>query len=360
MAEMEAAMNDMPATAGSEAPLRVRAAVDGDCVRWDGFVAQRSDGTFFHQYGWRRVVETGLGHKTWFLLAERGDTVEGVLPLAELRTLFFGHRLISLPGCVYGGVIAASEPARRLLIQEACMLAERLRVDAMEMRNRTVQVPEWARSELYVTFRKEISGDPDVNMKAIPRKQRAMVRKGIDAGLKSRLVDGVDEFYPIYATSVRNLGTPVFPKGFFRTLWQEFRASGEVAVISHGTTDIAAVMSFYYRNEVLPYFAGSLDAARMLKGNDFMYWDLMCRAAAKGVRVFDYGRSKQGSGAFDFKKNWGFHPEALAYEYFLVRAKAVPAINPSNPKYRFFIDAWKHLPLPVANAIGPFLARNLS
>lgn len=347
------------ATGGHTQALVVRAAVDGDQERWDAFVAQSAEGTFFHRFGWRRVVGTGLSHKTWFLLAERGGAVEGVLPLAEVRSMLFGRRLVSLPGCVYGGVLAANDAARAMLTQAACELAKQLAVDALELRNRIPQELHWPRSDLYVTFRKEISGDIGANMKAIPRKQRAMVRKGIDGGLQSRLVDDIERFFRIYAKSVRNLGTPVFPKRLFRALLEQFQDQVEVSIVTHGSTDVAAVMSFYHRDEVLPYFAGSLEAARSLRANDFMYWDLMSRAADKGVRTFDFGRSKQATGSFDFKKNWGFSPQPLAYEYFLVRAQGVPAINPSNPKYRLFIAGWKRLPLPVANLVGPVLARHL-
>lgn len=350
---------DSQAPAAGEAPVRVRAMGADEGPRWDAFVAACPQATFFHLAGWRRTVEEGLGHRTHFLLAERGGAVVGVLPLAHVRSRLFGNALISLPGCVYGGVAAADEGARRALTESACRLAEELRVDALEMRNRQPREPDWPRKDLYVTFRKTISADPDANLKAIPRKQRAMVRKGIDAGLCGRTIDRVDPFYAIYAESVRNLGTPVFPRRYFRVLHEVFGDACEIALVSHGGADVAGVMSFYFRDEVLPYYGGSRPAARDLKGNDFMYWDLMCRAAARGARLFDYGRSKQGTGSYSFKKNWGFEAEPLAYEYHLVRAGSVPEVNPNNPKYRYFIAAWKRLPLRVANAVGPLLARNL-
>jgi FemAB-related protein (PEP-CTERM system-associated) len=341
------------------ARMGVRLAEDADKAGWDRFVSERPDATFFHRFGWRRVVASSLGHRTWFLLAEEGDRIAGILPLAEVRSLLFGHRLVSLPGAVYGGIVAAGDDARAMLLEEACGLADRLGVDALEIRNRAVAEAGWPRSDVYVSFRKEISGDAERNLKAIPRKQRAMVRKGIDSGLVARVARGIEQFFPIYAESVRNLGTPVFPRSWFRLLMDEFQGSCETTVISHQGTDVAGVMSFYFRDEVLPYYAGSTRAARELRANDFMYWDLMCRSAAKGVTMFDYGRSKVGSGSYSFKKNWGFSPEPLAYEYYLVKAKAVPAINPNNPKYRSFINGWKRLPLPLANDIGPFLSRNL-
>lgn len=339
--------------------ILVRPMADADRDAWDSFVDDCPEATFFHRAGWRRVVEEGLRHRTYFFLAERGGVLEGVLPLAEVRSRIFGHTLVSLPCCVYGGVAAKSDEARRALTDEAQRLAERLRVDSLEMRNLEPRELDWPRKDLYVTFRKEISADPEENLKAIPRKQRAMVRKGIKAGLAARQVDELDAFFSVYSESVRNLGTPVFPRKYFQILFDELRPDCELSVISHDGEDIAAVMSFYFRDQVLPYYGGSRPAARGLKGNDFMYWDLMCRAAASGVRIFDYGRSKQGTGSYSFKKNWGFEPLPLSYEYHLVKATEMPDVNPNNPKYRYLIETWKRLPLPVANAIGPFLARNL-
>ena len=227
------------------------------------------------------------------------------------------------------------------------------------MRNIHPSGEDWPTKMLYATFRKEIDADAEVNLKAIPRKQRAMVRKGIEAGLISETDAGWQRLYRVYAESVRNLGTPVFPARYFRILREVFQSDCDVLMITDGQHDIAGVMSFYFKDQVLPYYGGSLEQARVLKGNDFMYWELMRRSGEQGIRIFDYGRSKKGTGPYNFKKNWGFTPEPLAYEYFLVNAADVPDINPLNPKYRLFVNSWKKLPLPVANFVGPFLARNL-
>lgn len=339
--------------------IRVVPYSSADRQRWDAFVERCPEATFFHRAGWYRVVAEGLGHRCRHLLAERDGEILGVLPLAEVRSRLFGYSLVSSPCCVYGGVAATCDDARALLIDEAVRLAETLHVDALELRHREPVRPDWPTKSLYVTFRKFISESEQENLKAIPRKQRAMVRKGIDAGLRSRLLEDPDALFRIYAESVRNLGTPVFPLRYFRVLFEEFFRETEIAVVSRGRTDLAAVMSFYFRDEVIPYYGGSRPPARAVKGNDFMYWDLMCRAAARGVRVFDYGRSKVGSGSYDFKKNWGFVPVPLHYEYRLVRASRIPEANPANPKYRYFIAAWKRLPLAVANTLGPLLSRHL-
>ena len=342
--------------------LRVRelGISDAELARWDAFVKSMPHGTFFHLAGWKRVLERGLGHEATFLYAERGDAIEGVLPLGHVHSWLFGNALVSTPFCVYGGAIARSDAARDVLQDEACRRAEALRVDYLELRNRAETNPQWpARRDRYVTFRKALDPDPDVNFRQIPKKQRAMVRKGIAGGLTSVVDDDLERFYDAFAESVRNLGTPVFSRRYFRELKSTFGDACEIARVMSGDRVVAGVMSFYFRDEVLPYHGGGTAVARTLYANDFMYWDLMCRATERGVRVFDYGRSKVDTGSYHFKRHWGFEPESLHYEYRLVRAIAVPDLSPLNPKYRAFIAAWRRLPLPVSRLLGPVLARNL-
>ena len=339
--------------------LQIRELNQSDTDRWDAYVNEAPSATFFHRAGWKTVLEKALGHRTRFLYAERDGAIEGVLPLAQVKSLLFGNSLISLPFCVYGGIVASSEEVATTLREAACRLADELGVDALELRNMEPSGQDWPSKDLYVTFRKEIDPDPDANLKAIPRKQRAMVRKGIKAGLVGEEDAGWQRLYRIYSESVRNLGTPVFPAKLFRVLREVFGNDCRALMITHEGQDIAGVMSFYFRDQVLPYYGGSIALARSLKGNDFMCWELMRRSAEEGIRIFDYGRSKEGTGSYSFKKNWGFTPEPLHYEYYLVKSGAIPEVNPINPKYQLFIKAWKKLPLPVANFVGPFLARNL-
>ncbi len=341
-------------------PLTVGALALGDEPRWDRYVRAHPQATFFHLAGWRRVLERGLGHGTHYLVARRDGRITGVLPLAEVRSRLFGHTLVSTPFCVYGGAVADDDDSRAALDAEACRLAEALRVDCLELRLRRAVHADWpARRERYATFRKAIDPDPERNLAAIPRKQRAMVRKGINNGLADRVDADTGRFYPVFAESVRNLGTPVFARGYFRELLNAFGDACEIVTIEHQGRPVGSVLSFFFRDEVLPYHGGGTAAARGLGANDYLYWAVMRRAAERGYRVFDYGRSKVGTGAYDFKRHWGFEPEPLHHEYHLVKADAVPDVSPLNPKYRLFIDAWRRLPLPVANTLGPFLARSL-
>ena len=315
--------------------------------------------TFFHRAGWAEVLRRAFGHDAHFLYAEREGVIGGVLPLGHIRSRLFGNTLISTPFCVLGGAVGDAD-ACAALENAAVELAYSLKVDVLELRHSQPRHPDWpAKRELYVNFRTTLDPDPEANLKAIPRKQRAMVRKGIDAGLQGEIDEGVDRLFAAYSESVRNLGTPVFARRYFETLKTVFGPDCEVLTVTHQGRTVASVMSFYFRDEVLPYYGGGTTLARDLKGNDFMYWDLMRRACERGIRTFDYGRSKVGTGSYSFKKNWGFTPEPLHYEFQLVKATQLPEVNPLNPKYRLFIEAWKRLPLPVSRWLGPFLARSL-
>ncbi|MFL6658655.1 MAG: FemAB family XrtA/PEP-CTERM system-associated protein [Massilia sp.] len=333
-----------------------------DYARWDAFVDACPEATFFHKAGWQTIIARVYGHRTWFYYVQQDGQIVGVLPLAQIKSRMFGHSLSSLPFCVLGGVVATVDAARPLLDAAADKLARELNVGHLEYRNLVpahAGDPAWHQKELYVTFRKEISADDEENLNAIPRKQRAMVRKGIKLGLTAQIDQGVDRFFTCYATSVHRLGTPVFPKSYFKVIKEVFGEACEIRVIVKEQQLIAAVMSFYWRDEVLPYYGGGMPAAREVAGNDFMYWNLMQAAAARGVRIFDFGRSKLGTGAFDFKKNWGFLPTPLAYEYRLYASTELPDNNPLNPKYQLFIKLWKKMPIALANVLGPYIVRNL-
>lgn len=336
----------------------IRRLEDADVKRWNHFVEDTPRATFFHLAEWREVIRRSFGHDAYYLYATEGDQVTGVLPLIHVRSRLFGNSLSSTPFCVYGGVVASTAASQAALEREAVRLAKDLRVDYLEFRNVERQ-QSWEEKSLYVTFRKEISQDHEENMKAIPRKQRAMVRKGINAGLVSEIDEHIDRFFPAYAESVRNLGTPVFGRRYFSNLKEIFGERCEILTVTHEKQIVCAVMNFYFRDEVLPYYGGGGHIARNYKGNDFMYWEVMRRAAERGVRIFDYGRSKEGTGSYSFKKNWGFEPVPLHYQYHLVKADSIPDVNPMNPKYRLFIEGWKRLPVGIANQMGPLLARSL-
>ncbi len=329
---------------------------DTDFSQWNAFVAATPEANFFHRAEWKRVLERAFGIRTHYLCAKKDKKICGLLPLAFVRRPNLKRALVSMPFCVYGGAIADHPQIARDLEDAAADLAAKTNCDYLEIRNPTPTRPDWPTSDLYFTFQRPLHADMEQNLLAIPRKERADIRKSIKAGLQSDLDGNAARFFPIYARSARDLGTPTLPQRYFDILLEEFGEHAEIRIVRKDTTPICGVLSFYFRDQVLPYYAGGLPAVRALKGYHFMYWDLMREAAERGLRHFDYGRSIQGSGAFAFKKNWGFEPKPLAYQYHLVRARTLPQMDPNSAQYRRLIGAWKKLPLCLANRLGPRLA----
>ncbi len=345
--------------------VKIRPLAAESAAAWDRFVAEHASGTFFHRSAWSTVLTKAFRHPSLYVYAERDGAITGVLPLLQVKTALFGNTLISAPFCVYGGPLSVDAESRAALDQYALGELKRTKATALEYRFRDQPDPadgagEWQRKDdLYVTFRKPILPDDDANLKAIPRKQRAMIRKAIDRRLTSVANTDVGALHSIYAESVRNLGTPVFSRRYFSILKEAFPDQMDVVTILDGENPVASVLNFYDRGEVLPYYGGGTFAARAVAGNDFMYWEVMRRAAERGCSSFDFGRSKVGTGAFSFKKNWGFTPQPLYHRFRLSKGASIPDHNPLNPKYRLFIAGWKKLPLPVANILGPMIVRGV-
>ena len=329
-------------------------------ARWDQFVEGCGEATFFHRAGWQIVLDQVFRHPTHYLYAERAGRIEGVLPLAQVKSWLFGNALVSLPFAVYAGVAASSAEAAAALEAEAENIARRAGVAHLEFRNVNSRHPDWPTQDIYFTFRKPIDPDEEANLLAIPRKQRAMVRKGIKNNLTGEIDANAERFFRLYADNVHRHGTPALPKTYFDALLRVFGPACEIlTVTAPDGRALSSVLSFYFRDEVLPYYAGDDEAARDLAANDFKYWDLMRRACARGLKMFDYGRSKTGTGTFAFKKHWGFEPQPLHYEYRLYQRESIPQNNPSNRKYRLFIEAWRRMPLAIATRLGPHIVRNL-
>jgi FemAB-related protein (PEP-CTERM system-associated) len=342
-------------------PVAVKPLDDASEAAWDAFVDRCDEATFFHYAGWRRVIGRTLRHATQYRAAWRDDRLVGILPLVHVVSPLFGKALISTGFGVYGGIAAEDNEAAQALAADAASLGKKLGVDFIELRQMTANPIGWtAKSDLYVTFCRALDPSPDVNLKAVPRKKRADLRKAIaDTRLTVETGIPVSLFFRLYSESLRNLGTPVLPQRFYAAIAEEFGDAVELSAVSGPDGPVAALMTFDFKDRVMPYYGGATHAARGLHAYDLLYWSLMNRAVERGRRVFDFGRSKRGTGSFDYKTYWGFEPTPLHYQFHLPRGGELPEINPLNPKYRLMVTVWQRLPLAVANRLGPLVARQI-
>lgn len=339
----------------------IRTAENKDIASWDNYVLNHPNGSLFHLTAWKKTIEKTFGHHSSYLIAEEQKKICGIFPIFEIKSLLFGHSFISVPFAEIGGPLADNSTVEKELIDQGSKLAESAKVQYLEFRNRK-KIPGFKTKSLYYNFRKEIFQDNDENLKAIPRKSRAMVRNAMKKGLVFETGHHLlSDFYTILALNYHRLGTPIFPKRFFHNFLSEFRENADILIVRTKEGDLAAaVLFFIFKDQMVPYYAGSDFVFRQLGPNDFMYWELMKLAVEKGCKIFDYGRSKEGTGSFSFKKHWGFKPEPLAYQYHLVTLDDIPNLSPANPKYQKKIQLWQKMPHFLTKLIGPFIARSLA
>jgi FemAB-related protein (PEP-CTERM system-associated) len=331
----------------------------GEREEWDAFVRRAPGGTFFHLIGWKEVLEAAFGLTSCYLLARRGAVLVGTLPLFELRSPLSGRCMLSVPFAVEGGVCGADEEARTALAEAACALARDNRARYLELRDGVVGAGFQVREGVYYRFRRQLAETDEENFAAIRRKQRRMVRVGQQSGLVARVSnDDLAVFYDLYARSVRHLGTPVFAQRYFRLLIERFRDECCLLTVRHGDQPAAAVLSFFFNDTVLPYYAGSRQELFRYAVNDFMYWELMRHARERGARMFDFGRSKKDTGAYDFKCHWGFEPEPLRYRVYTPDGTPLRGHTTSDGHVQMLRSIWQRLPLGVTKFIGPHVVRH--
>ena len=330
----------------------------------EAYVAAHPQGGAFHRPAWSIGVERGCGQRAHYLVAGRDGAIRGLLPLTEMHSPLFGRALVSAGFAVGGGPIGDDQAVVDQLADAGWKLAERLSCPSLELRGGEMpSAAGWhVETGTYAGFERPLAADDEGELLAVPRKQRAEVRKALGFDLELRTGRGAQDradHYAVYAESVRNLGTPVFPRALFDAVLDGFGDDADILTVRHEGRPLASVLSLYHRGVVMPYWGGGTREARIWRANDMMYYALMSHARRRGCTAFDFGRSKLSTGAFAFKKNWGFEPSPLAYAARTADGQEPRQINPLSPKYRLQVALWQKLPLPVANHIGPWIAKGL-
>ncbi len=335
-----------------------------ELTRIDKFVDDHAEGTAFHKSAWILAVAKACGHEWRYMLAENteGD-LQAILPFHLIHSVLFGRAIVSSGFAVGGGILSLGDHATQMLGDAVWEFTEIHSFPTVELRGGPIPGGEWQNKEgVYAGFATDLADDDENQLLAIPRKQRAEVRKGLKNDLAVRI--GTNEqdrrdHYSVYAESVRNLGTPVFPKALFDEILDAFGPDADILTILSEDKPVASVLSLYHNGTVMPYWGGGSFDARRLRANDVMYYRLMNHARERGCQRFDFGRSKVGTGAYAFKKNWGFEPAPLSYAVRTADGEEARDVNPMSAKYRLQVALWQKLPLSVANRLGPVISKGL-
>jgi serine/alanine adding enzyme len=332
-----------------------------DTNRWDQFVADQPDATNFHRWGWKQVIENAFGWPTFYLMAEESGAVRGVLPLVWQKSRLFGSFVTSMPFLNAGGVVAETPEAERMLLGEAIVMAQRVGADYLELRHRTNHGFEMSTKTSKLAVVKAVSPNTDAMFQALDKKVRADVRNSQRSGFTAEFgrENFLDDFYRVFAVNMRDLGTPVYARGFFREIFRAFPEGTHICRVRLGEETVAASFLTGHRHSVEVAWSSSLRKYLRLKPNMFLYWNLLCFAGAQGYKYFDFGRSTAGSGTHKFKMQWGAEEVPLYWNYWLRSGTELPRVNPENPKYRLAIWGWQKLPVFVTRWIGPRIVRCL-
>jgi FemAB-related protein (PEP-CTERM system-associated) len=352
---------------GREGQLSVTVATVRDRAAWDDFVSCRPNGSMFgpgqkpsgyHEWAWREIFERSFGHECIYLAARRSGRVEGILPLVEIRSRLFGDSITSLPFVNYGGVLSESRSAARALLDTAADIARERRRPHIELRHIGRQFRDLPCKQHKVAMLLRL--EPGL-WERLDRKVRNQIRKAQKSDLtvewgRSNLLG---KFYTVFARNMRDLGTPVYARGFFEQVLQAFPTRAHLIVVSLKARPVAAALTYRTANTIEVPWASSVRAYNSLCPNSLLYWSMLDSALAEGCDVFDFGRSTPNEGTFKFKEQWGATAVPLHWEYCLLRKGLVPDHSPKNPRFRMAIAAWKRCPLWLANAVGPMIVRSI-
>jgi len=332
-----------------------------DTGAWDEYVMGHPGASSYHLAGWKAVVQQSFGHGARYLLAKDGQRIVGILPLVVMKSLLFGRSVVSLPFFNYGGILGDGAEAREALLDSARAVAMEEHASHIELRQRTPNGLGLRAKRHKVTMMVELESDVETQWKGFDPKVRNQIRKADKSGLWTQVggQELLDAFYGVFARNMRDLGTPVYGKPFFRAILTHFPSSTKIVIVRLGEEPVAAGLTNAFKGTVEMPWAASLGEHRPLCGNMLLYWHAIKWSIEHGFTTFDFGRSSPDGGTFKFKEQWGARPVPLVWEYWTCDGRELPDMSPKNPTYEIPIRVWKRLPVSIANRLGPLIAQSI-
>jgi serine/alanine adding enzyme len=335
---------------------------DSNNERWNKFVKLHSAGTIYHLHEWRDLIYKLFGHKSYYLFSEdnSGDII-GILPMIRLKSRLFGDYIVSMPYVNYGSAIAATREQENELMEHANSLGKTLGVQHIEFRDVYKRQQTWPVKTDKVAMILDLPAEEDVLWQSLGSKLRAQIKRPLreNPEVLHGNVELLEDFYSVFSENMRDLGTPVYPKLFFKTILETFPENCHLVIIRLNNKAVCAGFLIAYKQMIEIPWASSLREANPLGMNMLLYWEVIKYAREKGYQHFDFGRSTIDSGTYRFKKQWGAKMKQLYWHYWLSEGQNIPQLSPSNAKYKFAIASWKKMPVFITNIIGPGIVKNL-
>jgi FemAB-related protein (PEP-CTERM system-associated) len=332
-----------------------------DAAAWDEYVEHSQAASPFHLVGWKRVMERTYGFPAHYLMAKDGGSIEGVLPLFELRSRILGPSLTTPPG----GLCAENEEAATGLIERAQEITVNRNARYLALRDCQ---QEWDAGLVSVrkhsTMIRDLPIQTESLWKSLDKRLRRHIRIACNSDLQVSIGGGeyLDDFYAVYSIFLRDIGTPIFGRAFLHKAAEEL---GDKLLIScirwHGQL-IGAYCAFLFGDIIFGAWGGSLHKYLDHRPNHMIYWQYMKYGCEHGFSRINLGRSRHGSGHYEFKRGWGARPQPLYQQYYLNGIPQPPPIGGSleaSVTYRLFVNIWRRLPVSLSNALGPHFRKRV-
>ncbi|HQU73487.1 MAG: FemAB family PEP-CTERM system-associated protein [Calditrichaeota bacterium] len=329
---------------------------------WEGFVAAHPAAHLYHRPAWTELIRRNFGHPTRFITLRRDGELAGVLPVTHFKSLIFGQTGVSLPFVNYGGPLLADPAGAEPLMTFLKELRVREGWKSVEIRH-DAKLETGAPFKTHkVTFILDLPENPDDLMNFFKAKLRSQIRRPGKDGFYAKRggVDLLDVYYRVFAENMRDLGTPVLPKGFFRDILETFPEETSVVAVYDADHRPASASFLIRSGETMEIpWASSLREFNRSSPNMLLYWESFMVAMEAGCKFFDFGRCTVDAGTYRFKKQWGSREVPLYWYYALPENETLPEVSPANPKFEMMVQMWQKLPLGISNLLGPRIIRHI-
>lgn len=333
-----------------------------ECRQWDMYVANHPAGSFAHTMAFRNAQDHVYGHNRNYIAAfDERRQITGVLPLIQLNSRLFGNFIVSVPYLNYGGLLANDRVTARQLLDCAEKWRSQVGAKHVELRHASDIEMGLPQRKDKVTFWLPLPDSEQQLWKQFSSKLRAQIRRAEREGPRIEFggLHLLDEFYQVFARNMRDLGTPVYGKSFFKSLLEAYPEKAHLVIARIDGRAVGAAFLLGFKDRMEIPWASTLKKYNSTGVNMLMYWAILKHAIALQYQVFDFGRCTEDSGTYRFKKQWGATPVPLYWDYCLGSESSLPGLNPDNPKFRLLISIWKKMPVLLTKLIGPMVVRSL-
>jgi FemAB-related protein (PEP-CTERM system-associated) len=349
--------------------MKIRLLKNADSSAWDSYVINHPRGTHCHLAGWKGVIEKTYGHAGYYLMAEEGGRIVGVLPLMHIKSLLFGCQLVSMPFLNYGGILADSEQSQNMMIEASIDLRFRLKASSVELRHQQPfnlndpGVPKGFTSgapKLRMVL--ELPDSSEALLQSIKSKLRSQIRRPQKEGMTAAIGGGelLDDFYRVFSVNMRDLGSPVHSKTLFTEILKRFDRMVRIGVVRYQGECVAAGLIVCFRDTVEIPWASSLRSHSRCSPNMLLYWTFMDFSCKNGYRNFDFGRTIKEKGTYKFKEQWGARPIAMSWCVHGVSKNGAEIAGNDAKRMMLAAAIWQKLPVALANLIGPKIRGSIS